>query len=119
MAEYGNYTFDRELTQQKAPTFWSELFFFYRGLAAAAATAVVAVGCGIVVAAIGALTLTTATAVVILLGEQEYEDKDQYPCAGIAAEKSVAAHTVLPPFSDFTIYYAGRQQGVKNQISGV
>ena len=91
----------------------------HRGLAAAAATAVAVaciscVICAAVAAIVALILATAATAVVILLYKQEYEDENQYPCAGIAAEKTIAAHIVLPPFSDFTIYYAVSNQGVKN-----
>lgn len=90
---------------------------YCKGSAAAAATAVIAVGILITVSA-GALILTAAA--VILLYEQEYKNKNQNPCAGIAAEETsvIAAHFVLPPFSDFTIYYAAALQSVKNEISG-
>ena len=103
---------------QKAPTFRSEPFAFARGSAAAtaAAAAVVAVrSCVVAVAAVITLTATT----VILLDKQEHKNKDKNPCAGIAAKKTfvIAAHIVLPPFSDFTIYYADFAASVKNQIS--
>lgn len=126
MAEYGNYTFVYKLvlTSAENPRPVGRGFsYFCRRLAAAAATAVVvAVVCCVVCAVVAAVIalVFAAVAVVILLDKQENKDEDQYPCAGIAAEKtSVAAHIVLPPFSDFTIYYADKGQRVKNQISGV
>lgn len=83
----------------------------YGRLAAATATAAGACGgisrCIIVAAAGGVIT-------VILLDKKIDDNKNQYPCAGIAAKKTVAAHRVLPPFSDFTIYYAIIQRCVKN-----
>ncbi len=91
---------------------------FYGQLAAAAtAAAVVVVACVIcaVVAAVAVALILTAEVVVVLLYKKKYENKNQYPCAGVTAEKTiVAAHIVLPPFSDFTIYYAESQEGVKN-----
>lgn len=116
MAEYGNYTFVYKLvlTSAENPRPVGRGFsYFCRGLAAAAATTVVAIGCVIAVRA-GIVVITTTA--VILLYEQEDDNEDQYPSAGIAAEKTsvIAAHFVLPPFSDFTIYYAAIGQSVKN-----